>query len=121
MNLTDAGGCRRLVVELAEPTCPTTTELLRQHAMHDIGAHGRCRLLQARQCFSVGRSVVLGHRRFKDRQRLAELHRAAFELAEHSEQLLGGLLLQFGRDRLGRVSDQSFTQSHRGSACNTQR
>ena len=45
--------------------------------------------------------MLLGHRGLQDRQGLAELHRAALELAEHREELLGRAGLQLGGDDLG--------------------
>jgi hypothetical protein len=45
---------------------------------------------------------LVGKRGFEDAQRLAELHRAALELPQHAEELLGGALGDLRRDRVGR-------------------
>ena len=76
-----------------------------------IGGAASCSLASASR---YGAGDLLGHRGLEDRQRLAELHRPALELAEHGEQLLGGPLLQLGVDLLGRPARQLLAHA-RGS------
>ena len=92
-----AAGCRRTTV-----TCPPLPpELPGQHLVHGPRGHRRGGLLQLRQRLPVGARDLLGQRRLEDRHRLAELHRAALELAQHPEDLLGGAELDFPGDGLG--------------------
>jgi hypothetical protein len=44
-------------------------------------------------------------------QRLAELHRAAFQLPERPEELLGGALLHVGQDGVRRGASEAATQA----------
>ena len=92
---------RRRVVEGQEPVAPAAAELLVEHPVHRRDRHRRRGFLQPGQRLAVRGGDVFGQRRLEHRQRLAELHRAALELAEHGEQLLGGARLQFG-GHLGR-------------------
>ena len=104
MHLADAGRRGRHVVELAEALGPGPAELLGQHPVHDRDVHRRRGLLQPGQRLAVGGRRLFGQRGFEDRQGLAELHRAALELAQHLEQLLGGAPLQLGGDVIARAA-----------------
>ena len=61
-----------------------------QHPVHRRRGHRRGGLLQLGQRGAVRTGHLLGEGRLEDAHRLAELHRAALELAEHPEHLLGG-------------------------------
>jgi hypothetical protein len=76
------------VVELAESARPGTAELMAEHPPHVALRHGRPGRLQLAQRLVIGLGDLLGHQRVEDAQRLADLHRAAFELAEDGEELL---------------------------------
>ena len=101
VHLADRGRRGRLVVELAGTRAPVRAQLLGQHRCTVAAGSGgadSCSLVSAAR---YGAGDLLGQRRLEDRQRLAELHRAALELAEHLEELLGGALLDLGGDDLG--------------------
>src|SRR6202035_3879711 len=55
-------------------------------------------------------------RRLEDRQRLAELHRPALELAKHPEDLVGGASLDLLGDDLRRLAADPPGQPERGPA-----
>ena len=99
VHLADAGRRGRLVVERWNALAPRPAELLGEHRVHGAHRHRRRRLLQLGQRLAVGAGDLLGQRGLEDRQRLAELHRPALELAQDGEELLGGALLQLGGDR----------------------
>ena len=63
-----------------------------------IGGAASCSLVSACR---YGPAISSGSAASKHRQRLAELHRAALELPQDAEQLLGGALLDVGGDDLG--------------------
>ena len=90
MHLADAGGRGRVVVEVQELVAPVSP-----NRAQGPGAPSRAAAaeppLGAWSAQPGRRGHVLGQRGLEDRQRLAELHRAALELAEHLEQLLGRL------------------------------
>ena len=98
VHLPDAGRGRGGVVEVAEPAAPPGAELLGHHPVHGRGRHRRRRVLQLGQRLAVRRRVLVRDRGLVDAQRLAELHRAALERAEHLEELLGRAALHRGRD-----------------------
>ncbi len=82
-----------------------------EHAVH-LGRGQRWRLaLELGQRLAVGLAVLLGNRRFHHRQGLADLHRAALELAEHGEQLLGGLVHHLGVDLVLRLAGQPLSEA----------
>ena len=66
-------------------------------------------------CSRYGAASSSGQRRLEDGQRLAELHRAALELAQGAEELLGGALLDVGHHGLGRGAAQPA--AHPDGAC----
>ncbi len=82
--------------------------------MNRRGRQGRRRLLELCQGRPVGPGHLFGQRGFEDRQRLAELHRAALELTEDPEDLFGGALLKFRGDDLGGTSTEPLTHTNRG-------
>jgi hypothetical protein len=96
-------------------------ELLGEHRVHGAHRHRRRRLLQLDQGLAVRAGDLLGHGGLEDGQLLAELHRPALELAEHGEQLFGGLLLQLGVDLLGRPAGQLLADAEGGAPCSAQR
>jgi hypothetical protein len=104
--LPDAGGRRRFVGELGEAATPPRAELLVEHPLHGLWRHRRCGGLQFRQGFPVRRRQLLRDRRLEYAQRLAELHRAAFELTKHRKELLGGARAELRVDDLGIVPGQ---------------
>ena len=93
VHLTDRRCGSRCVVELGEPRAPVVAEGLGQLLVDRRGRHGRRGVLQFGQRGAVGTEHLLRQRNLGDAQRLAELHRAALELAEGLEHLLGGALL----------------------------
>ena len=116
VHLADAGRRDRRVVERGEPLAPLGAQLCVEHAVH-LGRGQRRRIpLQLGQRLAVRLAVLLGDRGLHHRQRLADLHRAALELTEHGEQLLGGLVHQFGVDLVLRLAGQPFAEAQRGSA-----
>src|SRR5690606_37463613 len=64
---------------------------------------------------------LFGHPGFDHRQRLAELHRPAFELTQHPEHVLGRALLDVETDGLSRLTAETPAESERGSPGRTQR
>ena len=114
VHLADAGRGDRLVVERREPVPPFGAQLRVEDAVDLGGGHRRCFPLQLRQRLAVGLAVLLGDGGFHDRQGLADLHRAALELAQDGEQLLGSLVHQFGVDLVLRLSGQTLPEAHGG-------
>ena len=86
-------------------------EVAGQDLADGLGRHRRRRVLQPGELLAVGRRDLVGQRRLEHRQRLAELHRAALELAQRAEQLLGGALLDLGHHGLGRAGRPSACRS----------
>ena len=113
VHLADRGGRRRDVVELAEPPPPVPTRTPAEHAVDDFGRHRRRRLLELGERRAVRPGEFLGQRCLEDRHRLPELHRAALELAEHAEDLLGGALLDLRGDGLGRTPAEALAEPDR--------
>ena len=68
-----------------------------------------------------GLGLLLGQELLEHAERLAELHRAALELAEHLEHLLRGPCLQLGGDRLGGRTPDPLADAERGSTRVAQR
>ncbi len=81
--------------------------------MHLGGGQRRGFPLQLGQRLAVGLAVLLGDGGLHHRQRLADLHRAALELAENGEQLLGRLVHQLGVDVVPRLAGQPLAESER--------
>ena len=116
VHLPDAGRGHRLVVERHEPITPLGAQLRVQNPVHLLRGQRRGVLLQLGQCLAVGLAELLGDGGFHHRERLAELHRAALELTEHGEQLVGRLLHQFGADLVFRRTRQSLAEPQCGAA-----
>ncbi len=116
VHLPDAGRGHRCVVKRIEPGAPLGAQLPVEHAVHLRRRQRRGVLLQLGQRLAVGLAELLGHRGLHHRQCLADLHRAALELAEDGEQLIGGLLHQLGVDLVARLPGQSLSEAQRGPA-----
>ena len=69
----------------------------------------------------VGAGDLLGQRRLEDGHRLPQLHRAALELAQHLEQMLGGALLDLGGDHVGGHAGDALAESQRRAPGEAQR
>lgn len=100
VHLPDAGRRDRPVVEVLEHLPPARAEGSDELLVHHRRRHGRRRLLQPDERVAVRADQLLGERGLHRRHRLADLHRAALELAEGGEQLLGGALLHLRGDHL---------------------
>ena len=74
---------------------------LAEHVVHGGAGIGGAESWSLVELRAVGRRQLLGERRLEDGQRLAHLHRAALEVAERLEELLGGALLHLGHHGLG--------------------
>ena len=90
VHLADAGRRHRGVIKGRESFAPLGAQLAVEHPVHLLGGQRRGVLLQLGQRFAVGLAELVGNRRFHDRQGLADLHRAALQLTQHGEQLVGG-------------------------------
>ena len=85
VDLADAGRGDRRVVKRLEPLSPLGAQLRVEHPVHLGRRQRRGLALQLGQRLAVGLAVLLGDRSLHDRESLADLHRAALELAEHGE------------------------------------
>ena len=83
--------------------------------MHDAHRHRRRLFLQLDKRLAVRGGDLLGHRGLEHRQRLAELHRPALELAEDGEELLGGALLQLRGHRVGGAAREPLADAQGGA------
>ena len=108
VHLADAGRGHRGVVELGEPFTPLGAQLSVEHPVNLGRRQRRGVLLQFGQGLAVGGAVLLGDGGLEHRERLAHFHGAALELAEHAEQLLGGLVHQLGVDLVAGLAGQPF-------------
>jgi hypothetical protein len=113
VHLADRRGRDRRVVERDELRAPVLAEVAGQHPVHAAGGHRRCGLLQLCQRRTVGPRQLRRQRGLEDGQRLPELHRAALELAEHTEDLVGGALLDLLRDYLCRSPPDPLAEAER--------
>ena len=102
VHLADGRGGGGRVVELGKVVPPVLAELPGQYLVHGAGRQRRRGLLQLGQRGPVRPGDLRRQRRLEDRQRLAQLHGAALELAQDAEDLVGRALLYFLRDDLGR-------------------
>ena len=73
-------------------------------------------VLQLGEGRAVGRQDLLGERDLGDAHRLAELHRAALELAQGLEHLLGGALLDLGGHGLRGLAPDLLAEAERGAS-----
>ena len=90
---------------------PVRSELALEDGAHGHRRHRRRGVLQPGQLLAVGPGQLVGQRRLEDRHRLAELHRAALEVTQGAEQLLGGALLDLGEHRLGGGATDPLAQA----------
>ncbi len=92
VHLPDTRRRDRLILEVREAFPPRGAQLQIEHAVGVRDRHGRGFLLQAGQ----RRAEMLGeagwYRGLGDAERLAELHGSALELAQHREDLVGGIV-----------------------------
>src|SRR5690606_28410800 len=86
---------------------------LLEYGVDGAGRHRRGRLLELGQRRAIGARDLLRKSRLEDRQGLAELHRAALELAEHLEELLGGALLKLAADKFRGLAHDPLAESPR--------
>ena len=70
-------------------------------------------VLQLGQRLAVGADQLIGQRGLEDAHGLAELHRAALELAEHREDLVGGTPLHLVEHRLRGRADDALADAER--------
>ena len=111
----------RVVVELAEPRrqpVPNCCAISRCTVVGGIGGAAFCSLVSASRYGAAYSSGIAG---LVDAQRLAELHRAALERAEHLEDLFGRAALHLGGDLFPVPADQTLPQTQRGAAGGRQR
>src|SRR5262249_46715816 len=116
VHLADGRRRRGRVVEPGEAVPPVLPELPGQHLVHGAGGQRRRGLLQPGQGGPVRPRDLGRQRRLEDRQRLAQLHRAALELTQDAENLLGGALLYLLRDDLGRTAADPLSDPDGGAA-----
>ena len=105
VHLADRGRRGGRVAELGEEVAPVLAQFSGQHLVHGAGRQRRRGLLQLGQRGPVRSRDLRRKRRLEDGQRLAQLHGAALELAQHAEDLLGRALLDLLGDELGQAAD----------------
>ena len=121
VHLPDGRGGGGRVVEGVERRPPVIPEVGGEHPVHRGGRQRRRGLLQLGQRRPVGAGQLGRQRRLEDRQRLAELHRPALELAEHPEDLVRGALLDLLSDDLRRLAPDPPGYPERGPAGEAER
>ena len=121
MHLADRGRRRGQRVKSANESRQSRPQLAAEHGMDPRGRHRRGGVLQPGQVGPVRRGDVLRQHRLEQAERLAELHRAALELAQYPEQLLGRPLLHLLADLLGRRAAQPLAEAQRGPAGEAER
>ena len=89
--------------------------------MHGHRGHRRRGVLKFRERSAIGPGQIFRQRCLEHAQRLAELHRPAFELAQHAEQLLRGAGLELRGDDLGRATADALAQTDGGAAGDAER
>ncbi len=107
--------------KLDQVLLPAGAQLAGQHRVDPRGRHRGSRVLQPGQVLAVRLRHVLRQHRLEQTQGLAELHRAALELAQHLEQLLCGPLLQLGVHPLGRGTADALAEAEGGTAGEAER
>ncbi len=114
VHLPDAGGRGGRVVELAEPLGPAGGRTARRASGGRRGSASAARRAAASSATrGTGPPARPARAASKHRQRLTELHRAALELAQHGEQLLGAALLDLAHHRLGRLAAEPLAEPER--------
>jgi hypothetical protein len=104
------------VVERGELRSPVWPEVSREHPVHAAGRQRRRGFLQPGQGGTVRLGEFGRERCLEDRQRLAELHRAALELPKDPEHLVGGALLDLPGDKLRGPAADALPEAERGPA-----
>ncbi len=106
VDLADRGGRGGRVVELLKLIAPVLAQVGRQHLVHGARGQRRSGFLQPGQRGPVRPGDLGRQRRLEDRQRLAQLHGAALELAQDPEDLVGRAPLDLlGHDLGGPPAD----------------
>ena len=99
-------------VEPHQVLAPVGAEVGGQLVAHGLGGHRRSRVLERGEVLAVGRGNLVGQRRLQHAERLAELHRAALELAQGAEELLGGALLHVDEDVVRGLPPEPLAEAH---------
>ncbi len=115
VDLPDARRGDRSGIELAEQPAPPGREGPFELGGDEGSGHRRGGLLQRDQGLAVRARELLGQGGLHGRQRLTDLHRAALELAERGEQLLGRARLHLRGDRLTRSTTETPAESECGA------
>ena len=106
VDLPDRRRGRGHVVERREQRAPVLAQVGGQHLVHGTGGQRRRGFLQPGQRGPVRPGDLGRQRRLEDRQRLAQLHGAALELAQDPEDLVGRAPLDLlGHDLGGPAAD----------------
>ena len=100
----------------AKLVSPVPSELVGEHPVDHARRHRRGGFLEPGQRLAVRAGELLGQRGLHRRHPLPDLHRAALELAQHREQLLGGARLHLRRDQLRRAPADASPQTHGAAA-----
>ncbi len=121
VHLADRGRSRRLVVELSEAGPPLLAHVGREHLVNSPGRQRRRGFLQPGQSRPGRADDLRGQRGLEYGQRLAELHRAALELAKDPEDLLRRPPLNLLGHQLSWPAAQPPAGPQRGPASETDR
>ncbi len=116
VHLADGGGGGGGAVQPDDLLAPVGTEGVLEDLADGLRRHRGGGVLERGEVLAVRRRDVLREGGLEHRQALAELHRAALELAEGAEQLLGRALLDLAQHRLGRLAPQPLAHAERLAA-----
>ena len=100
----------------AEAFPPLGAELGVEDAVHPVRGQRGSVLLELRQRLAIGFAELFGNGRLHDGKRLSDLHGTALELAEHLEELVGGLLHHLRVDFVLGRSGQPLAEAQRRTA-----